>query len=284
MNITSVKFHDQEIQVLSHEGKPYVAMKPICENIGLDWRAQRQRILRNEVLKSTVVMITTVAEDGKNRELTCLPIGYLNGWLAGIEINRVKPEIREVLRLYQMECYDVLYNHFLPEVAKEHPNTITAEQQYEIKSLVNEASRKTGIHYQGIYTRMYDRFKVPRYQEIKVSDYPKVIEFLAELVGYEVFKDEKKESQIFAVALMKLGLRRYLEAREAYSQIENEMHKASDTLRSLGRTLREVGQQSGIIYDGLAEAQHYLNLDKDVYEEAHAKAMSMRERLVLEEQ
>lgn len=121
----------------------------------------------------------------------------------------------------------------------------------------------------------------------RINDYLRLDstkEFLTELVGYEVFKDEKKESQIFAVALMKLGLRRYLEAREAYSQIENEMHKASDTLRSLGRTLREVGQQSGIIYDGLAEAQHYLSLDKDVYEEAHAKAMSMRERLVLEEQ
>lgn len=284
MKIQSIQFHDQTIQVLQHEDKPYIAMRSLCENIGLDWEGQRQRINRNKVLKATACMIKAVAEDGKSREIFAIPLGYLNGWLAGIDINRVKPEIRETLYLYQLECYDVLYNHFLPEVAKEHPNTITAEQQYEIKSLVNEASRKTGIHYQGIYTRMYDRFKVPRYQEIKVSDYPKVIEFLAELVGYEVFKDEKKESQIFAVALMKLGLRRYLEAREAYSQIENEMHKASDTLRSLGRTLREVGQQSGIIYDGLAEAQHYLNLDKDVYEEAHAKAMSMRERLVLEEQ
>lgn len=284
MNITSVKFHDQEIQVLSHEGKPYVAMRSVAENIGLDWASQYRRIKNNKVLNGSVVIMTTQNRANFEREVICLPLGYLNGWLLGIDINRVKPEIRETLYLYQLECYDVLYNHFLPEVAKEHPNTITAEQQYEIKSLVNEASRKTGIHYQGIYTRMYDRFKVPRYQEIKVSDYPKVIEFLAELVGYEVFKDEKKESQIFAVALMKLGLRRYLEAREAYSQIENEMHKASDTLRSLGRTLREVGQQSGIIYDGLAEAQHYLNLDKDVYEEAHAKAMSMRERLVLEEQ
>lgn len=36
MNIQSIQFHDQTIQVLHHEGRPYVAMKSICENIGLD--------------------------------------------------------------------------------------------------------------------------------------------------------------------------------------------------------------------------------------------------------
>ncbi|WP_077929210.1 phage antirepressor N-terminal domain-containing protein [Wohlfahrtiimonas populi] len=51
MNIQSVTFHNQEIQVLNHDGKPYVAMKPICTNIGLAWNAQYERINRNEVLK-----------------------------------------------------------------------------------------------------------------------------------------------------------------------------------------------------------------------------------------
>ena len=37
----TVNFYGQTLLTLSHDGKHYVAMKPMCENIGLDWRGQR---------------------------------------------------------------------------------------------------------------------------------------------------------------------------------------------------------------------------------------------------
>lgn len=40
MKIQSIQFHDQTIQVLQHDGKPYVAMRSIAENIGLDCSSQ----------------------------------------------------------------------------------------------------------------------------------------------------------------------------------------------------------------------------------------------------
>ena len=46
----SIPFHGQTIPVFTQNRQHYVAMKPICENIGLDWRAQRQRIMRNSVM------------------------------------------------------------------------------------------------------------------------------------------------------------------------------------------------------------------------------------------
>ena len=36
-----IQFHNQSLIVLNHENKPYIAIKPICENIGLNWEAQR---------------------------------------------------------------------------------------------------------------------------------------------------------------------------------------------------------------------------------------------------
>lgn len=48
----TVDFHNQSLVTLQKDGIAYVAMKPICENIGLDWDAQRQRIKRDEVLNS----------------------------------------------------------------------------------------------------------------------------------------------------------------------------------------------------------------------------------------
>ena len=116
--IQSVSFYNQKIVLITHNSNPYVAMKPIAENIGLDWHAQRQRINRHDILGLSAVMITSVAQDGKKRDLLCLPLSMLNGWLFGIETSRVKLELREKLRKYQLECFDVLYNHFMPVIRK----------------------------------------------------------------------------------------------------------------------------------------------------------------------
>ena len=74
----SIPFHGQAIPVFTQNHQHYVAMKPICENIGLDWRAQRQRIMRNSVMAQGVVMMTTPSNGGK-QETLCLPLEYLNG-------------------------------------------------------------------------------------------------------------------------------------------------------------------------------------------------------------
>lgn len=110
--VQNIQFHGQTVPVFTQNQIQYAAMRPICENIGLSWDSQFKKIQRNEILNSTVVMMTTVAPDGKNREMLCLPIEYLNGWLFGIDVNRVKPEIRDNLLRYQRECFKVLNAHF----------------------------------------------------------------------------------------------------------------------------------------------------------------------------
>lgn len=84
MKIQSIQFHDQTIQVLQHEGKPYVAMKPICENIGLNWDSQKKRINRNEALSQGKVMMTLPSKGG-DQEMIALPLGMLNGWLSALK-------------------------------------------------------------------------------------------------------------------------------------------------------------------------------------------------------
>ena len=52
--------------------------------------------------------------------MLALPLDYLNGWMFGINANRVKTEIRDNLLRYQEECYRILADAFLtrsPETA-----------------------------------------------------------------------------------------------------------------------------------------------------------------------
>lgn len=111
--IQKIDFHGSKIAVIEKDGKQYVAMKPIVEAMGLAWKKQIELIKRDPVLsKASVTIPGIVAGDGKEREMFCLPINKLNGWLFKISASRYSGKRREMIIRYQEECYDVLYNYF----------------------------------------------------------------------------------------------------------------------------------------------------------------------------
>ncbi len=57
-------------------------------------------------------MKPTVAADGKQREMLCLPVEFIFGWLFTINPDNVNEDAREAVRRYRMECYRTLYRHF----------------------------------------------------------------------------------------------------------------------------------------------------------------------------
>ncbi len=113
-------FYDDEITVVKlNDGRVFVPIRPLCDNLGTDWSAQRKRIVGNVVLSDvsmsvavTATDIDTLSKRPHTSEMLCLPLDYLNGWLFGINVNRVKPEIREKLIQYQKNCYQVLADAF----------------------------------------------------------------------------------------------------------------------------------------------------------------------------
>lgn len=106
----TVHFHGHDLTVITGPaGEHLVAMKPICEAIGLGWQSQYNRIQRHPVLSTSVfIMNTQMPGDDQQREITCLPLDMLNGWLFGVEVNRCREEIRPILIQYQRECFGVL--------------------------------------------------------------------------------------------------------------------------------------------------------------------------------
>ena len=103
----TVEFLGQQLTVIIADDQLLVAMKPICEGIGLSWQSQYNRIQRDEVLSKGVVVMNTPSAGGEQRTL-CLPLGLLNGWLFGVDSKRCKPFIRQALVRYKFECYDAL--------------------------------------------------------------------------------------------------------------------------------------------------------------------------------
>jgi len=103
-----------------------VPVRTICDVLGIDWSSQRRRILRDEVLGSTVVEMTTVAQDGRRRKMVALPLEYLHGWLFGISASQVKEEFRDKITLYRRECFQALSTAFQADLALPDKETASA--------------------------------------------------------------------------------------------------------------------------------------------------------------
>jgi hypothetical protein len=158
-----VLFYDDEITaVLVAEGERrhiYVPLRPLVDNLGLAWSGQYERVQRDAVLSEEIRSVrVTRTEPGRStaqataevsREMVCIPLDYLNGWLFGINANRVKEEIRERLIRYQRECYQVLHEAFLegrlsadPDFAELLASDSPAAQAYRIAAAMMRLARQ----------------------------------------------------------------------------------------------------------------------------------------------
>ncbi len=183
--IVSVSFHNETVFAIIVDGKPLVPMTPICKNLGLDWEPQRKRIQRHPVLMtSTSMMEVQMPGDDQKRKMTCLPLSMLNGWLFGVDVNRVKVELREKLMDYQRECFDVLFQHFMPrmEAAMQASaidyTRISPAQAQALKELVNAEVRKTGKHHQTVWTAFQHHFQVNSYLELPAARFDEACKWL----------------------------------------------------------------------------------------------------------
>lgn len=109
--LVEVSFRNQAIQTIEQNGSVFIAMRPVCENIGLDWTRQSKK-LASQSDRFNCRHMSTVARDGKNRKTLCIPLRKLNGWLFSVNPEKVNPEIKDTLIAYQEECFEVLYSHF----------------------------------------------------------------------------------------------------------------------------------------------------------------------------
>ena len=128
--IVPFDFYGDALEVIPQGDKLWVAVKPICQGIGID-NATQQEKLKSKTW-ATTGLIPTVAQDGKIREVFAIDLESLPMWLANIDEGRVKEEIRPKLIRYQVECKKTLAEKFL--------GTKTATEDDDDDPLVRQAA------------------------------------------------------------------------------------------------------------------------------------------------
>ncbi|HGN2048529.1 TPA: phage antirepressor N-terminal domain-containing protein [Proteus mirabilis] len=190
----NVPFHGNNLYVVNYNGQPYVPMKPIVDGMGMDWASQFTKL--KQKFKSTIAEITMVAEDGKERNMICLALRKLAGWLHTISPNKVKPEIRDKVIKYQEECDDVLYEYWTTgEVKKKHKSTV--QERNPLKNAVNLLVSKKGIMYPEAYSLVHQKFNVSSIEELTADQIPDAVEYIHKFVLEGEYIPKQEENILF---------------------------------------------------------------------------------------
>lgn len=219
-SLSPVDFHGQTLFLVEHNGQPYTAMRPIVDGMGLDWASQFTK-LKARAERWSVAIIATVAGDGKTREVMCLPLRKLPGWLMTINPAKVSPQIRERVVTYQYECDDALWDYWTkgaavnpraaaparPAIVETEdgsivpvPQGLKLEPEYDRSKASTRADRRgifelvqdiqmtmdmmgTNISRASIYKLVAGRFGVESVEFLAKADVPTVEKFLSDFLS-----------------------------------------------------------------------------------------------------
>jgi hypothetical protein len=114
--IDHVQFHEDQIEAIrGQDGKGYVVVRRICENLGIDFSTQTRRLRSSRW--AGIVMMTTPDHKGVEQTYAVIPSDSVPMWLATINESKVAERVRSKLVRYQLEVRDVLARHFLAAAA-----------------------------------------------------------------------------------------------------------------------------------------------------------------------
>jgi phage antirepressor YoqD-like protein len=139
--------------VFDTENNGWVVLKRMCEVLGLDANAQKQRLDRSHW--ATACMIHAVGNDGKQREMYCVSVDTVPMWLATIDANRCQESVRPKLELFQKEAAKVLanwakgmfYQSMLPQdyLSAMKALVVSTETNMELTKLNNQLINRVAV-------------------------------------------------------------------------------------------------------------------------------------------
>jgi len=101
-----LEFNGKPILFVATDGIYYVAIKPICYALNVQYVNQFKKLKTDPILSQLLSKQTMVGADKKVRQMICLPERFIYGWL--FSIHSESPELLK----YKRKCYDLLFDYF----------------------------------------------------------------------------------------------------------------------------------------------------------------------------
>lgn len=259
LSTQTISFYGSELITLKLDDVIYTAVKPIADALGINWATQTRK-LENSKEKFNCCHMTTVAEDGKLREMLCMPLKKLNGWLFSINPEKVRPDLKEKVIRYQEECFEALYNYW--HFGKAERKT-TVDERTGLRDAVNMLVSKKGLIYSEAYNLVHQRFNVQSIEDLTREQLPMAVEYVHRicLEGELIINEPKptnaypmSEDELQDLAWCWFGLERCTETlRLLYHPLQLLGSDLAPTVYSRGVEYRHIVQQTHKILKRLTE-------------------------------
>lgn len=168
-NTLSFTFEDTSLTILGDILNPLFIAQQVCSILGFTnpWKAIKDHVDPEDVCKIEIL-------DRLNRKqlVNCVNESGLYALIFGSKLPKAKQFKRWVT------------NEVLPAIRRagryEVPtgDTITTAQQVAIQQAVARRAKKTAVYYQTIYRAIKARYQIPRYTELKQSQFEDCLRFI----------------------------------------------------------------------------------------------------------
>lgn len=167
--ITSIaKINNVQIVMLNDQ-ENHIPIKPICEALGIAFQPQILKVQNDEILGSVVTLKVTTGSDGKQYEMTCIPLMFVFGWLFTINPKNVKPEAQEAVTRYKLECYKALFNHFTDQSEFLKQKQVATAEQFEEVERIRTEFKNTRIRLEEA-KMLFQQIKAMTFDEWKANN------------------------------------------------------------------------------------------------------------------
>ncbi len=135
-----LSFNGKTLLFLAKDGVYYIAVKPICEAIGVDYIQQYKNLNDDPILSSVLCKYTIQIPGDQGRNMVCMPERYIYGWIFSIQSNA-----KELVD-YKRECYNILFDHFNGTITHRHELlTAKVKTKARISELVTSLNENTAF-------------------------------------------------------------------------------------------------------------------------------------------
>lgn len=101
-----LEFNGKRISVLSNDGQWWVAIRPICDALGIEYTRTFKNLKEDDFFRDALAKQPTHDTLGRVQEMVCIRERDVYGWLCSLRSESTE------LAQYKRKCYDILYNHF----------------------------------------------------------------------------------------------------------------------------------------------------------------------------
>jgi hypothetical protein len=137
-----LEFNGKTIYFVASDGVYWIAVRPICDALNVEYTRQFKNIKKDEILGPALAIQPMQAPDNQVRNYAALPENLVYGWL--MQIQSASPELQK----YKWKCYQVLYNHFHGTITgRKELLTQKAKSQLEMDEVMNTLDPDMAVKY-----------------------------------------------------------------------------------------------------------------------------------------